>query len=156
MKYIKLFVALILPIASISVLIGCASTTDPVTGKKSSTLTPAAKAAISNLENVSMQALANAAVTAASNSVSQLASTGKVNTKELAAAELSGLASNAQAYVGEIVSSPTLTAAISDPGIASAVTKALPQSVAVTQLGVNALNAAADKLYPTSPNVAAL
>ena len=142
--------ALMLALSGLLLLAGCQTTVDPVTGKKTTTLTPAAKAEAVDLGKVAMQAVANAAVTAATDSVTQLVSTGKVNSKELAAAELSGLASNAQGYVGEIVSSPTLTAAISNPSIAAAVTKALPQTVTVTQSGVNALNAAAAKLYPTA------
>ncbi len=135
-------------------LTACQTTTDPTTGKTTKTLTPAARTEITNLENVGIQALANAAVTAATNATTQYVSTGKVNTKQLAAAEISGFAANAQGYVGQVVPSSTLVSAIDNKTIATAVQAVLPATVAVTQVGVNALDAKASALYtPASPNV---
>lgn len=138
---------------SLSLLTACQTITDPVTGKTSKVLSPAAKTEITNLENVGIQALTNAAVTAATNATTQYVSTGRVDSKQLAAAEISGFAANAQGYVGQIVPSSTLVSAIDNKTVATAVQAVLPATVAVTQIGVNALDAKAEALYPVvSPN----
>ena len=70
-------------IGSLSILTSCQTITDPVTGKKTTTLTPAAKAVMdATFTAVETTAIATAESTAL-NTSEQLISTGKVNTKTL-------------------------------------------------------------------------
>jgi len=121
----------------------CTTTTDPLTGKITKSLSPAAKTELSQFGNVTAQAIANAIATGATNSAVQYVGTGKVDTKQLAQAELYGVASNAQSYIGQLVPRSTIVASASTPAIQTALTNNLPSQVAVTQSTVDALQAAA-------------
>ena len=146
-KQSAIITLILLSVAYLGLLSACVSTTDS-TGKKTTTLTPAAKADLQTAGSVLAQAIAGAAVTGAENAASQYFSTGKINTKALASAEVYGLASNAQGYVGQLVSKSTLVSAIGTPSVAASVSAALPSQVSVTQELVNSLQAQA-----ASPNV---
>jgi len=135
---------IIIIVGAIGALTGCA--TNPVTGK--TTLTPAAQSELKSAGSMLAQAIVGAAITGAENVASQYLSTGKVNTKALASAEVYGLAANAQGYVGQFVPKSTLVAAIGTPAVAMAVSAALPAQIPVTQELVNSLQTQA-----ASPNI---
>lgn len=147
MKKITLLLTSIITLVS---LVGCQTVTDPNTGKTTKTLTPAAKAEAQQVGLVAAQAIGNAIGIAVTNSATQYITNGKVDTKQLASAEVYGIASNAQVYVGQLVPKSTLVGAASTPEVKNAVSDVLPDKVLVTQSTVNALYTQAAALTPTS------
>ena len=137
-----------IPFLALVTLVGCTTTTDPVTGKVTQSISPAVQAELQAAGNVLAQAVANAAVIGATNAASQYVSTGSVNTRQLASAEIYGIAANAQGYVGQLVPASTLVSAVGTPQIARAVSATLPAQVPVTQQAVDALQTQAANLSP--------
>lgn len=122
---------------------GCQTTIDPSTGRASKSLTPAAKQELVAVGNVTAQIIANGIAIGATNSAAQWIATGRVDSKVLAQAEMYGVASNAQAYIGQLVPRSVIVDSAGAPAVQAALADSLPPSVKVTQSTVDALQAAA-------------
>jgi len=134
-KYIALA---ILVAAFACVPIGCNTVTDS-SGKTSQVLKPEAKAVLQASGDVLAQALAQAAVIETTGAVNQYASTGKVDQKQLSSAIVSGIAANAQGYIGQVMTAYQLAKVTGVPAVA----QVAPDKATVTQQTVDTLNAVA-------------
>lgn len=133
----------IIATAAMVIITACQTVKDPTTGKVTKSLTPAAQAELNAFGNVSAQIIAQGIAIGATNVVGQYVSTGKVDTKQLAQAEIYGVSSNLQGYIGQLVPRSTIVAAAGTPAIQTALNNSLPATVPVTQQTVDALQAAA-------------